>query len=628
MGKNLLIRFIFCLLFLLLVCFSGKSQNCQGDDKKWNFVPDELFRGRLQNYGKYGNPYTMFIKEDNFSLELQLLGINQTIKNDEYSFNLFFNLYNFALSNEPSICNNQAKDKINEDAYCMHAAWVKANAIIYLLGIKPIGPKVIDTLPLSDKEDFATRAFDGLTKMDAKFNLAFWNYERVRMQAQLLMQYLQAYDMLKTGGKIAAYDGDRNLGPCSPRNKLRLYAKSLYENSDNIINSRLGWKKNHGIICASALGMAAIVLNDAGTETKIGNFIFGWLPGGGGSNWPRPDWNPQNWQERSIGHEGQGWRILGKEDGLIDNFFVGEQRWRSNDVPMTNSDGSAGYAEGPNYFLDLGGKFLPYLRTLSNYYSKDAGYNLIEQDRFKNLLNWYLSILNIDNTIPNYDNSKFIHGNIFGVLGMKEFPGNPSSIKSENSHYDLRGDYLLALGSQTGVNRKVNDVYFNDLSGNYRLNYENGKGAYSFHVLAEKGVAIDDWKKNEQFKTHEDDDVGSYMLFVGDSIKSQGPLAVDPSYMGWGEDNGAEETNKYFMHNTVEIDDGKHSTDREYTLGSAYEIKNPFKNNGVGEFEVKLDFKSKDENLVEDAIIRNYASILSPINTYFIITDYIVMLRN
>jgi hypothetical protein len=38
------------------------------------------------------------------------------------------------------------------------------------------------------------------------------------------------------------------------------------------VNHPSGWKKNHGIIAASAIGMAAIVLNDAGVET---NFITG-----------------------------------------------------------------------------------------------------------------------------------------------------------------------------------------------------------------------------------------------------------------------------------------------------------------------------------------------------------------
>ncbi len=66
MGKNLLKLFVMLLLYLNLSFLL--SQDCKGDEKKWDFVPKELYRGRLQNFGRYGNPYTMFAKEDNFNL--------------------------------------------------------------------------------------------------------------------------------------------------------------------------------------------------------------------------------------------------------------------------------------------------------------------------------------------------------------------------------------------------------------------------------------------------------------------------------------------------------------------------------------------------------------------------------
>lgn len=39
----------------LLICLTlnPKSQNCEGDEKKWDFVPKELYRVRLQNFGRY-----------------------------------------------------------------------------------------------------------------------------------------------------------------------------------------------------------------------------------------------------------------------------------------------------------------------------------------------------------------------------------------------------------------------------------------------------------------------------------------------------------------------------------------------------------------------------------------------
>jgi hypothetical protein len=108
--------------------------------------------------------------------------------------------------------------------------------------------------------------------------------------------YLQAYDLLKAGNGIAAYDGDRNHsdGDCSPRNKLRKYTRDIYKYSEGdlgITEHAIGWKKNHGIACASALLMAAQVLNDAGTETNYLNGIFGWL-WGDGFVWPHPRYSP------------------------------------------------------------------------------------------------------------------------------------------------------------------------------------------------------------------------------------------------------------------------------------------------------------------------------------------------
>ena len=78
---------------------------------------------------------------------------------------------------------------------------------------------------------------------------------------------------------------------CSPRNKLRQFARNLYLQSNSIINSTSGWKKNHGIASASALLMAAQVLNDAGTETNYLNGIFGWL-WGDGFVLPHPRYSP------------------------------------------------------------------------------------------------------------------------------------------------------------------------------------------------------------------------------------------------------------------------------------------------------------------------------------------------
>jgi hypothetical protein len=51
----------------------------------------------------------------------------------------------------------------------------------------------------------------------------------------------------------------------------------------------MGWKKNHGIICASTLRLAAIVLNDSGVENSYLTGFLGWL--WGDATWPYPNYS-------------------------------------------------------------------------------------------------------------------------------------------------------------------------------------------------------------------------------------------------------------------------------------------------------------------------------------------------
>lgn len=154
-------------------------------------------------------------------------------------------------------------EKNTNDYY--HADYVKCNAFLYLLRIKyqinanNKGEFVIlaENDPLVS--EWANKAYSGLANMCPIENQNEVELNDLRNKAIELVKYLNAYDMLKTGGWIVeGADKKWNKDLCLPRNKLRVFAASLYRRSDGIINSTSGWKKNHGIICASALGMAAI----------------------------------------------------------------------------------------------------------------------------------------------------------------------------------------------------------------------------------------------------------------------------------------------------------------------------------------------------------------------------------
>jgi hypothetical protein len=346
-----------------------------------------------------------------------------------------------------------------------------------------------------------------------------------------LIQYLQAYDLLKTGGIIGNDINSRN---DSPRENLRKFTSELYSTSSRIINSNIGWKKNHGIISCSGLGMASLILGQAGGR--------------------RDEYDPNKWFQRAHGRKHNAVCLDECDDGLEDNFFVGRQA--GNDVPTTNSDGTAGFSEGPNYFLDLSMALFPYMRCNSNSLSSIHNFNLLKDYRYVNMLKWYYNILNVDGQFPQYDNSKQSPGNIFGILGLEEFKGHPTKILTNYSNnftnIDMRGDYLLSLGFLSGQKPDPED-YYNEKSGNFILFDETSKGKFTLHTLFETGVAVDK-PGNGRDGTHEDDDFGSFTIDAKslDDAALNMPLIIDPGYDHRVKFNNFSLLGYYGQHNTIE----------------------------------------------------------------------------
>jgi hypothetical protein len=67
------------LLCLILISFFIKV-NAQCDYADYSDAPKELFRKRVNETGmRYGNPYTMFVRGDNFNLDNTLIQIRKNI---------------------------------------------------------------------------------------------------------------------------------------------------------------------------------------------------------------------------------------------------------------------------------------------------------------------------------------------------------------------------------------------------------------------------------------------------------------------------------------------------------------------------------------------------------------------
>jgi len=203
------------LLFLqtILVFFSQLAFSQDFCENQYS-VPSELFRGRYEEPDmRLGHPYTMFNKNSpNWSLEYALQGIKTKIKSGitingrisldekgEYA-EIYKNLYNYAMTSEPAKC--------PKDNKCIHPAWVKNNAIIYIIGLRYesylVNNELKDTFYLlteTERNQFAERANNGLKNLNPDI-ISCWgggDCKYISLKAFDLIQYLEAYDLLKGG---------------------------------------------------------------------------------------------------------------------------------------------------------------------------------------------------------------------------------------------------------------------------------------------------------------------------------------------------------------------------------------------------------------------------------------------
>jgi hypothetical protein len=284
------------LLFIHLLFISvGYSQTCHN--------VKELLRKRHTIAGMtYGHPYTTFDRHnDNYqNLQNSINNIRARILKDKSISNFeilrgpvyqaYKLIYTNAVSSRPTdngINNGEDKSAL--------AIWAKNNAFVFLVGLDGNTNKLDTRTYCASRDSFRDRALNafsylnGVVKPHNFGEITLYDSDDSYMQhySRSLIYWLQAYDLLKASFELRVEldsvaphrypwgfgDADRNTdGSCAPRRKLRDYARNIYTRSkdfDGIVEHAIGWKKNHGIAAASALLMAAQVLNDAGTETNF-----------------------------------------------------------------------------------------------------------------------------------------------------------------------------------------------------------------------------------------------------------------------------------------------------------------------------------------------------------------------
>lgn len=247
--------------------------------------PTETMAGRYEDHGFWrDHPYTMFNKRNgNWNLQEELTKIKNLIyagQADPSKPSIFKNIYARLYSEIYQAAQTPEPPKsgyADQKLTSPHAAWTKNNAIIYLIGIKcsSIGNRIVFE-PMTDpslKQYFRDQATTGMRNMNTNVVSCIGGPDcgLLLNRGQELIEYAQAYDVLKCTDAYPT--DDRNAGPTSGRNRLREFTRNYHTNVFSVINSTAGWKKNHGIIACSALGTAALVLNDAGVETSYTKLV-------------------------------------------------------------------------------------------------------------------------------------------------------------------------------------------------------------------------------------------------------------------------------------------------------------------------------------------------------------------
>ncbi|GGG42089.1 heparinase II/III domain-containing protein [Hymenobacter glacieicola] len=343
-------------------------------------------------------------------------------------------------------------------------------------------------------------------------------YTEWQWRSKELIDYLIAYDLLRGAGMPEA-------GLLASKARLQQFAGNLYRESNR---SFLGVyfyrqvKNNHALMTAAALGMAAVVLNDA-TSTDVNQ-------------------QPSNWINAGLYH--------------IDNVLWEDAQRLSEPATL------AGYAEGPYYFKYAFLNCLPFFRALGNF-APDASfsctYNGITRSirnpyfdpRFDRLYEWITAILMPDGRFPALEDSYVdmgmpelaLTGKSRYVVPMQLQHLAPRQLNSLTAQLrdvtvDMRAAYLAA--QITPAPRPRPTLTYLPQSGNLVLQAGPDSSATYLHLYGKSGTV------QTNSGGHNQADATSFILHAQGQL-----LALDAGYLSFGR---RAEVGQATNHNLVLID--------------------------------------------------------------------------
>ena len=335
-------------------------------------------------------------------------------------------------------------------------------------------------------------------------------YQEWQHRSKELIFYLTAYDLLKGAG----ISGE------TARDSLVSFTGNLYYRAMatyTIVFIQLKFFNfqfdNHSIMTASALGMAAVVLNDH-EDSNI-------------------NYQPQNWINAGL------WNL--------DNTL-----WIENGTyPRVSEPGRlAGYAEGPAYFDYSFQNAFPFIRSLYNFLPDDSvevSFNALPRKirnpwydpRYNRIYDWMNKIQLPDGSEPAIHDSPIGFGTrITALCGKPEF-----NLPNNNFSYDnpfIRTQYI-ATNVPQGIRT---DSLFQVLPDAGSLVFRSSwdKDAIYMHMIGKHGIAL------SGAKSHHQGDASSFSLMAFNQL-----LAVDPGYPGAPESNFV---NRAQNHNCILVNGG------------------------------------------------------------------------
>ncbi|MEM7036324.1 MAG: heparinase II/III family protein [Bacteroidota bacterium] len=435
----------------------------------------------------------------------------QAYLSDPEIFSLYTTLWNGVQSTNPG---NLDFNVNGHRRVAAHAA--KNAAFILLLDRRPNGAN-LDTLTTQEASDLLSKAITLLEAMNTNVE-TYPDFGNYLWRANELTDNAIAYDLLKGAGI-----SDATLA--TTRGLIQEYAGNLHEQiTFDLFNLGLFslHVDNHSLRSCGALGVAAVVLNDATSSNA--------------------DDRPSNWFHTAMYN--------------IDNVLFRDPDRQSDPGVI------AGYSEGPHY-LRFGMKHsLEFFHALHNFLP-DTTFSITYENstrsirhpwhdpNYHNLFEWIVKIRMPDGRHPALEDC-FIAACYpeLAILEKSEFRGQldfsswrsiqPNSLYAQLRHSsdDVVADFIASMTPSNPID--YDHMLPMVESGNLVFRSDWDTSATYMHITAKHG------RVRASARGHNHADVGSFILYARGEL-----LALDAGYLKWDR---RDEVSEAQNHNMILVD--------------------------------------------------------------------------